>query len=111
MKKFFHYNIFLCSNRADRQIPAHGVSCHIFTDSQGFVIFELEETKRDFAHQHVTLAEGCYLLTYDCNCYKIISIVFAEKSPKKAICKTVLTTIGDMPYSINIYFESGEYKV
>ena len=110
MKKIYDDKINLCSNRSDRQIPLHPVKGHIFTDSVGFTFFELDKTKRDFEHDHISLSEGCFFLTDDGKVYKIVSFSFEDKRPRRTICKTVLTTIDEVPYKIKVNPSSGKLE-
>lgn len=109
MKKTFDDNIFLCSNRQDRKIPVHGVSGTHYTDDNGFTIFELDQTMRDFSNRHVSIDVGHFLLT-DENCYKISAISVSEKRPKKVTCTTVLTDKKEIPHYNKFNFKKGTYQ-
>lgn len=108
MKKVYDDNIFLCSNRTDRKIPVHRVSGSYYTDSKGFTVFELDQTKRKLANNRITLTEGCFLLTEE-NCYKIATLEFAEKRPKTATCTTVVTDVKEIPFYHKFNFKKGTY--
>jgi hypothetical protein len=111
MKKTYDDSIWLFSNREDRKIPPHSVSGKYYSDPDGFVIFELESTKRDFANSNITIAPGHFLLTDDLTCHKIVSLEFAEKRPKFAKCKTVITDKSAIPHYFAFNFRKGTYLV
>ena len=109
MKKTYDDNIFLCSNRQDRKIPVHGVSGTHYSDDNGFTIFELDQTVRDFSNRHVSIGVGHFLLT-DEDCYKICSILVAQKRLRKVTCTTVLTDKKEIPHYKNFNFKKGTYQ-
>ena len=110
MKNTYDDNIWLFSNREDRKIPPHVVSGIYCKDSNGFVIFELDQTKRDFDKSNITIKEGCFLVTDDQTCYKIVSLEFAEKRPKLATCKTVKTSKAEIPHYCDFDFKEQTYR-
>ena len=50
-------------------------------------------------------------MTDDQKAYKIVSIEYRDKHPKKAVCKTVLTDINEIPFFHKFNFKKGTYQV
>lgn len=107
MKKTHDDNIFLCSNSTEKPIVPHCVSGFIIPELYGYATFELDQTKCEFEHAHAPIFEGCFLLTDNMYCYKILSIQYAEKRPKKAYGRAVLTSMDEIPFFCDFDFLNG----
>lgn len=62
--------------------------CQAYSYEDGeYTIFELEQTRRDFATMRFPLEKGA-LIKNHFGVYECVDVTFAAKRPKRAICKT-----------------------